>query len=306
GDRDFVDAHPPECVVVIGRPTLSRPVSALVRRPDVRLVVVDSGTHWSVPGRAIDRVPWSVIVVPSVPGGLGTPLATPNPPMRPDDTGSAADHWRETWLDRGAAIEASLLVDPPEWPTGAAIARTLGTALPADALLFVGSSNAPRDLDAALGPRAGRLDIVANRGLAGIDGCVSTAIGLALAEPERPAYALMGDLTFLHDTNGLLIGPDEPRPNLTIVVVNDDGGGIFHVLEPGEPERAEDFERLFGTPTGADLEVLCRAHGIRHSLAATAEGLAKTVAAQPDGISVVEIFADRSVRRADADELRTR
>ncbi|MEO7069356.1 MAG: 2-succinyl-5-enolpyruvyl-6-hydroxy-3-cyclohexene-1-carboxylic-acid synthase, partial [Nostocoides sp.] len=83
GDRDFVDAHPPECVVVIGRPTLSRQVSALVRRPDVRLVVVDSGPDWSVPGRVVERVPWSVIVVPSVPGGLGTPLATPNPPVRP-------------------------------------------------------------------------------------------------------------------------------------------------------------------------------------------------------------------------------
>ena len=93
--------------------------------------------------------------------------------------------------------------------------------------------------------------MVASRGLAGIDGCVSTAPGIALAAPDGSAtYALMGDLTFLHDQGGLLIGPHEPRPDLTVVVPNDDGGGIFTLLEPGEPERAATFERIFGTPTG--------------------------------------------------------
>ena len=77
-----------------------------------------------------------------------------------------------------------------------------------------------------------------------------------------PVYALLGDLTFLHDANGLLIGPHEPQPDLTVVVVNDDGGGIFTLLEPGEPERAADFERVFGTPTGTDLAALCAAHGV--------------------------------------------
>ena len=72
----------------------------------------------------------------------------------------------------------------------------------------------------------------------------------------------MGDLTFLHDANGLLVGPLERRPDLTVVVTNDDGGGIFTLLEPGEPERAADFERLFGTPTGTDLAALCAAHGV--------------------------------------------
>ncbi len=293
GDQEFVDAHEPDCVVIVGRPTLSRPVSALVRRPRMRRVIIESGLDWSVPERESERVPSSVLTDLSA---RGDSRAT-----RPVDR-----DWAGAWFERGAEIEASLVVEPPQWPSGAAIARTLGAALPAGALLFVGSSNAPRDLDIALGPRAQTLDIVASRGLAGIDGCVSTAVGLALAEPERPAYALMGDLTFLHDANGLLIGPTEPRPNLTVVVVNDDGGGIFHVLEPGSPERAADFERLFGTPTGTDLAALCAAHGIRHSQVHTAEAFAKTVAAQPSGISVVEIDADRSSRRADAAELRTR
>ncbi len=292
-DRAFVDAHEPACVVVVGRPTLSRPVSALVRRSKVRLVVIQSGPDWSVPGRPSERVASSVLL--ELPSESGPGAATRG---RVD--------WAAGWFARGAQIEASLAADPPPWPSGAAVARTLGTALPVDALLFVGSSNAPRDLDAALGPRHAPLDVVANRGLAGIDGCVSTAVGMALAEPGRPAYALMGDLTFLHDANGLILGPTEPRPDLTIVVVNDDGGGIFHVLEPGEPERAADFERLFGTPTGTDLAALCRAHGIPHSLVATAADLAEAVTRRPTGVAVVEVPADRNARRADAARLRAR
>ena len=149
------------------------------------------------------------------------------------------------------------------------MASALVDGLPGDAVLVLGSSNPVRDLDLAVaGPVAD--EVLANRGLAGIDGVVSTAVGIALSRPAAPTYALLGDLTFLHDTNGLLIGPDEPIPDLTLVVVNDDGGGIFTTLEHGAPERAADFERVFGTPTGTDLGALCRAHGIRHDLVATA------------------------------------
>ena len=96
----------------------------------------------------------------------------------------------------------------------------------------------------------------------GIDGTVSTAVGAALAwqvDGGGPAYALLGDLTFLHDANGLLLGPERTVATLTIVVVNNDGGGIFGRLEPGRPEHARAFERVFGTPTGADLAALCGA-----------------------------------------------
>jgi len=185
------------------------------------------------------------------------------------------------------------------WPSGLAIAAAVLAELPPDATLFVGSSNSVRDVDLALSPslRSAPLTIVASRGLAGIDGCVSTAIGIALAQPRRPAYALMGDLTFLHDSNGLLIGPREPQPSLTIVVTNDDGGGIFTLLEPGEPNRATDFERVFGTPTGASIVDICRAHGVEHVLASTVTDLSTVVGQRPDGLRVVEVRVDRSAHR---------
>jgi len=138
---------------------------------------------------------------------------------------------------------------------------------------------------------------VASRGLGGIDGCVSTAIGISLAQPQLPAYALMGDLTFLHDSNGLLIGPHEPQPDLTLVVTNDDGGGIFTLLEPGEPSRTTDFERVFGTPTGASIADICRAHGVKHVLASTAADLGAAIGQPPDGLRVVEVRVDRSGHR---------
>jgi 2-succinyl-5-enolpyruvyl-6-hydroxy-3-cyclohexene-1-carboxylate synthase len=175
--------------------------------------------------------------------------------------------------------------------------------LSADAVLVLGSSNPVRDVDLAVaGPIAD--EVLANRGLAGIDGVVSTAVGIALARPAAPTYALLGDLTFLHDANGLLIGPDEPRPDLTLVVVNDDGGGIFTTLEHGAPERAADFERVFGTPTGTDLAALCRAHGIRHDLVTTDADLTAAVAAPQHGIRVVEVEVDRATHRQAHADLR--
>ena len=138
--------------------------------------------------------------------------------------------------------------------------------------------------------------MVASRGLAGIDGCVSTAIGLALADPA-PTYALMGDLTFLHDANGLLVGPLERRPDLTVVVINDDGGGIFTLLEPGEPARAAEFERLFGTPTGTDLAALCEAHHVTHRRIATRDELVAALATTPSGLTVLEVPVDRAGHR---------
>ena len=141
--------------------------------------------------------------------------------------------------------------------------------------------------------------VIANRGLAGIDGTVSTAIGAALGRPHSTrALALIGDVTFLHDPNGLVIGPGEPRPDLTIVVANDDGGSIFATLEQGAAEHADAYDKLFGTPHGVDLASLCAAPRTPHwrvdSLAPSCE---HALANPNGGIEVVEAVVRRDNRR---------
>ena len=284
---DWLDAHQPERVVVVGRVTLSRAVGALLRRPGIRVEVVSESAQWPDPSH------------------VAAAVHSPSMLAQATDAGRAvsSSEWAERWYAAGRNLADAVAAQELPWSTGLAVAEAVATSLPTDALLVVGSSNPVRDLDlAAAGPVAG--EVLANRGLAGIDGVVSTAVGAALSDAGRPAYALLGDLTFLHDANGLLVGPDEPMPDLTLVVVNDDGGGIFTTLEPGAPERAGDFERVFGTPTGTDLAALCAAHGIRHTLAPTREALAGALTERPAGVRVVEVRVDRATHRQAHADLR--
>lgn len=279
----WLGEHLPERVLVVGRFTLSRAVGALLRNPAVVVEIVAAQSVWPDPSHVASVVyPFDAV------------RASITSSRQVDET------WAKGWADAGELVDkaAASYIDRT-WPSGLAIAGILLTELPPRATLFVGSSNSARDIDLAMSPsaRSSPLTIVASRGLAGIDGCVSTAVGLALAQPGQPAYALMGDLTFLHDSNGLIIGPDEPRPDLTIVVTNDDGGGIFTLLEPGEPSRAADYERVFGTPTGASIADICRAHGVGHTLATTAAELGSAVGQSTQGLRVVEVRIDRSGRR---------
>ncbi|HZG91046.1 MAG TPA: thiamine pyrophosphate-dependent enzyme, partial [Pseudonocardia sp.] len=179
-------------------------------------------------------------------------------------------------------------------------------ALPDGALLVLGSSNPVRDVALAARPRPG-LTVLANRGVAGIDGTVSTAVGAALAHPG-PSYALLGDLTLLHDTTGLVIGPDEPVADLALVVLNDRGGGIFHLLEQGGPAHAPAFERVFGTPHRVDLAALAAATGLPHVALGTGPAdldaaVADAVAAA-GGLRLVEVAAERSGLRTAHELLR--
>jgi 2-succinyl-5-enolpyruvyl-6-hydroxy-3-cyclohexene-1-carboxylate synthase len=275
--------HLPDRVVVVGRITLSRPVGDLMRNPAVTVEIVATQSDWPDPSHVASVVHPFEAVRATITNGR-----------------QVDEHWAREWVDAGELVSrAAGPIIQSAWPSGLAIAATVLAGLPSEATLFVGSSNSARDVDLAMSPsaRSTPLTVVANRGLAGIDGCVSTAIGIALAQPQRPAYALMGDLTFLHDSNGLLIGPHETRPDLTIVVTNDDGGGIFTLLEPGEPSRATDFERVFGTPTGTSIADICSAHGVRHRVASTQTDLGLVLRQHPDGLNVVEVRVDRAGHR---------
>lgn len=280
---EWLSRHLPDRVLVIGRVTLTRAVAALLRNPVVSVEVVATRSRWPDPSHRASVIhPFEAVAASMT------------------STRQVDERWVGDWSRAGQQVaKAGAVVIEQSWPSGLAIATTVLAALPANATLFVGSSNSARDLDLSMSPavRSTPLTVVASRGLSGIDGTVSTAIGIALAQVGRPAYALMGDLTFLHDSNGLLIGPLEPRPDLTIVVTNDDGGGIFTLLEPGEPSRATDFERVFGTPTGVSIADICRAHGVSHTLVGAAAELSTVVGQRPDGLHVVEVRVDRSRHR---------
>lgn len=273
-----------ERVISFGHPTLSRPVTRLLARSDVEVVHV--GTAATFPLPADERVR----LVSDVHIGEGP-----------------VDHaWRDRWrrADRatGAAVERVRVRHPG---SGLDVAATVARSLAPGGLLLVGASQPIRDLDlvAPAWPVGEHRLVIANRGLAGIDGTLSTAVGAALARPGRPATALMGDLTFLHGSNGLLIGPDEPVPDLTVVVVNDDGGAIFSTLEQGAEPFAAAFERVFATPTGADLGALCAATGVAHRRV-DVPGLARALEEPVAGIRVLEVPVTRDRRRALEEGLR--
>lgn len=273
-------------VVVLGRPTLSRPVQALLGRGDVEsLVVAPSGADWVDAPRAATQV--ATEVPPALLAGTGP-------------AGPTEQAWLDRWCAAGAAaaraVDTVLAAAAGRGPLpGPAVARAVAAACGADDVLVVGSSNPVRDLDLVAAWTQPPL-VVANRGLAGIDGTLSTAAGVALAL-GRPVRALVGDLTFLHDVGGLLVGALEREPDLQVVVANDDGGSIFATLEHGEPERADVFERVFGTPHGADLGALCAGYGVAHIRVDDLAALTAALAGPVRGRGVVEVVVDRARRR---------
>jgi 2-succinyl-5-enolpyruvyl-6-hydroxy-3-cyclohexene-1-carboxylate synthase len=274
---EFVTSALPDLVLVVGRPTLSRSVLALLRDPRVDVDVVAGGARWPDPTRTAGRV------LPALPA--------------PDGHHDPDVEWLDQWVSAEAAARAAVDEVVAEHHTSEArLARDLFAAIPSDALLYLGSSMPVRDVFVTAGARDG-VTVLANRGVAGIDGTVSSAIGAALAWQRAGggrAFALVGDLTFLHDSNGLVMGPDDARPDLTFVVVNNDGGAIFSLLEPGGPAHEVAFERVFGTPHGVDLAALCAATATPFTRADSIRDALTTALDPRIGLQVVEVRTDRS------------
>jgi 2-succinyl-5-enolpyruvyl-6-hydroxy-3-cyclohexene-1-carboxylate synthase len=269
-----------ERVVVCGHPTLSRPVSRLLARDDVHVVDTPTRGAWSQRPFPVDE---RLIAMPHA---------------RESDDPAWLEEWRAADRTVSAGLDALLAAEPELTPHE--VAGAVARALPAGGLLVVGASSPIRDLDLMV-PRyevGARRKVIANRGLAGIDGTISTAVGAALARDSSRAFALMGDVTFLHDANGLVIGPGEAVPDLTIVVVNDDGGSIFTMLEQGAPSFDDRFEKLFGTPHHVDLASLCAATRTPHWRVDSLPELEQALASPNGGIEVVEAVVRRDNRRA--------
>ena len=278
----FLGAHRPDLVICAGRPGLSRSQTALLRQAAAdgarQVVLAQGAARWADPARTATDVAGAVRLA-------GPPAGT-------------AAGWLRDWqeADRAARGAVDAVLDASGELTEPRLARDLAAALPDGALLWAASSLPIRDLDRHLAPRDG-LRVLASRGASGIDGLISSASGAALAHQASgggPAAALLGDLAFLHDSPGLFAGPQDARPDLVLVVANNDGGGIFSALEQATVPAP--FERVFGTPHGASLANLAAAAGIGHAVVLRAGDL--PAALKGDGIRIVEVPADRAAGNA--------
>lgn len=292
---DFAASTKPDRVIVVGHPTLHRDVLALMADNTIEVI-----------------------------GLSRTETFTGNPDRRGSRvtvTGQPSDTWLkicDAAGDVGAQTVRDALQDEQFGFTGLHVAAAVGDTLGVGDTLVLGSSNPVRDASLIGLPFDG-VSTYAARGAAGIDGTVSQATGIALAtqalhpdDIRAPrTVALMGDLTFLHDVGGLLIGGDgisQPRPgNFTIVVANDNGGGIFESLEVGAPNVRSSFEQAFGTPHDVDIESIAAGYGVAYrradALPALIEALMDSVDT-PEPVTVIEAVTTRATRRSLAERLK--
>lgn len=211
----------------------------------------------------------------------------------------AAQGWRAEWqrADRIARAAIEVALDGDGRFLSPHLARTLWCALPADAVLYAANSMAIREIDAFAGPRPQGLRVLANRGVNGIDGQVSAALG-ASAASRRPSVLWCGDLAFLHDVSGLVAGRMQ-QADLVVVVSNDDGGGIFEYLGVAQSVPRALFERVFAVPHGMDLCEVARGFGWSAVRAASADTFSQALSrALAGGLHVIEVPVDRTANTA--------
>lgn len=283
-DDAFTAEHRPDLVVVVGRVGLSRALLGwLATVPHI--VVSPDGGHWDVARTAEAVIHCRVDALAEI-------------EIKP-----AEPEWSAAWIDASNRVSVTIdaVLDASPTLTEPQVARDVAALVPDGTALVVSSSMPIRDLDLVMRPRES-LRILSNRGVSGIDGFVSTAQGIALAYEIGPTVALCGDLSLLHDINGLMPGPDH-RPDITYVVINNDGGGIFSLLPQASSVDPAAFERLFGTPHGMSLERVAAAYDVEHTLVTTAEELA-TALSSYGGVRIIEVRTDRTENAALHERLR--
>jgi 2-succinyl-5-enolpyruvyl-6-hydroxy-3-cyclohexene-1-carboxylate synthase len=280
-DAGFAAGHRPDLVIQFGSAPTSRSMQTLVRSAD-RLLIVDPDSLVADPDRrATLRLERDATeVVTSLRANRST-----LPPI------SAS--WYSDWHNADATVRTTVdaLIDEWDEPFEGRIARDLAAAIPDGGVLLAGSSMPIRDLDAYMAPRRA-LWVLANRGASGIDGLVSTTFGIAAV--AQPTYALLGDLSLLHDAAGLLWGARRCRAAV-IVVVDNDGGGIFSML-PQASLSHDEFELLFATPHGLDIESIARNAGAGVRTVDRAQVLVPALheAAIAGGVQVIRVRVDRA------------
>ena len=274
-------AEQAEHLLVLGHPSLSRSITALLGRDDLDITVLTERAQWTdVSGRARRVVPIDGPDHEPADDAVARQAARLAARLGLE---SAHTAWTDSW--RRAVAD----LPEPDCPSSAdALARAVWEAsqAPGAPTLLLGSSMTVRRLDRLAQPGAAAPKAVANRGLAGIDGTIATGIGLWMASGE-PVRAVMGDLAFLHDAMSLNRGVREEEADLQVIVVDDGGGAIFSQLEYARTTPSARFERLFTAPQRADIAALAAALGARVQVPDDVEALRGLLAEPVDGVSVV-------------------
>ena len=260
----FASEHIPDVVLRLGEPPASKVLNQWLTVSNAVQIQISAVPTWADPDAAIShRLTADVDQVCRSLAAL---------------VGAGDAQWLTGWTTAEAqaqqAITTALDNGPLAAPTEPLVARAIGASLPANAHLVVSSSMPIRDVE-WFGEIAEGVSVHCNRGANGIDGVVATAIGVAVAT-GAPTALLIGDVAFVHDSSALIALMSRRNADLRIVVVDNDGGGIFSFLPQASTLASERFEQLFGTPHGTDLVALAAAHSIP---AATVHTLAELRAA---------------------------
>jgi 2-succinyl-5-enolpyruvyl-6-hydroxy-3-cyclohexene-1-carboxylate synthase len=298
GDAAWLERNRPEVVLQVGAAPTTRATQAVVAAAD-EVVILDHGHLDPDPERLAERR------IEADPELFAAIAWEADPPAPADPAWAAA--WRTADLVARAAVDR--LLDGWKEPFEGRVARDVGAFVPNGGVLCVGSSTPVRDLDAYLAPRRpprvwqerDLVRVVANRGASGIDGFVSTTLGVAVAD-VGPTYALLGDLTFLHDAGALLWSARRGADAVLVVLANG-GGEIFSLL----PQRAlPEHRELFVTPHDVEIATVCAAAGAGHERVKRARDLQPALerAARAGGVRVVEVAIDPDLNRERRDEVR--
>ncbi|MBS4202481.1 2-succinyl-5-enolpyruvyl-6-hydroxy-3-cyclohexene-1-carboxylic-acid synthase [Lederbergia citrea] len=276
-----VEQLKPELIIRFGDMPVSKPLSLFVKNlQDLQYVIVDGGAGWREPNH------------------MATTMINSDEAIFCDDLAaqileSKKSKWLKMWLEMDVIAKDAIstyMVPSEELEEGKAIFE-LAKLLPEDSTVFVGNSMPIRDMDTFFHKNKSNIRVMANRGANGIDGVVSSALGAAVH--ERPLFLVIGDLSFFHDMNGLLAAKLH-KLNINIILLNNDGGGIFSYLPQAKEPKY--FELLYGTPTGLNYEHAVQMYHGQYTKIFDWDGfkLAILEAVSHEGLNVIEIPTDRA------------
>lgn len=268
----------PEIILRTGATLVSAAITDWLKTQSVPVVYMDPDYEWA------DSSMSTSMVVPVSAAGLAK--------LNPSPTTSA---WRHQWQALDQQIKSAIQSElNGSTLTEFNVAVLLGDCLPSDATLFVSNSLPVRELDAYFSPKDKVIQVLANRGANGIDGLNSTALGVAANRAKT--YLYTGDLAFFHDLTGLMMA-SQYHLDLTVIVQNNNGGGIFSLLPQAE-ERSQ-FEKVFGTPLNLNIQAVASLYNADYQRVTTSSALKQVLKKQPSGLTIVEVPTNRATISTD-------